>query len=358
MKVGVYPLGGARGFDSEPIHRLSPRRSSQPGRIPVCNSFHGRPRVLTHHRYRQAQAGDLFLGAYIPNANGRELVGYVCATLSPSMSLTHESMATHVPGSASVCIHSVCVAKNHRRKQIALNLLKEYISRLETARTAGKPYERVLLITHELLRQLYERAGFEWAGKSNVVHGSEPWYEMRKELSSGTQTAAEPEAQQMPAGLWDALQQTSTRTRPSARPFTDFQGKINDVIRPDSDDYTISVNKFDLLCPRSGCGSIILKAGVGKWVERGSVQVRVLAHSFVVSSYRHVCRWSLKGIQYTPICLLCLFPRRQPIGGSSHHHRWSSRTSGFLGPSSNNPPPVSALYCFRHLSNPFRQHRR
>lgn len=194
-------------------------------------------------------------------------------------------MATHVPGSASICIHSVCVAKNHRRKQIALNLLKEYISRLETARTAGKPYERVLLITHEPLRQLYERAGFAWAGKSNVVHGPEPWYEMRKDLGSGTQTAVEPEAQQMPAGLWGALQQSSTRTRPSTRPFTDFQGNINDVIRPDSDDDTISVNKFDLLCPRSGCGSIILKAGVGKWVERGSVQVRAFAHSFAVSSY-------------------------------------------------------------------------
>ncbi|KAF9468804.1 acyl-CoA N-acyltransferase [Collybia nuda] len=233
---------------------------------------------LEAFQYRQAQAGDLFLGAYIPSTNGRELVGYICATLSPSTTLTHESMTTHVPSSASVCIHSVCVAKNHRRKQIALNLLKEYILRLEAARKAGKPYERVLLITHEPLRQLYERAGFEWAGKSEVVHGSEPWYEMRKDLGSGTHTVANPEVPQMPAGLWDALQHSSTRTRPSARSLSDFGGNIDNIVRPHSQESAVLVNKFDLLCPRNGCGSIILKAGVGKWVERASVQMEPQGH--------------------------------------------------------------------------------
>ncbi|KIJ98946.1 hypothetical protein K443DRAFT_50899, partial [Laccaria amethystina LaAM-08-1] len=32
-------------------------------------------------------------------------------------------------------------------------------------------------------------------------------------------------------------------------------------------------NKFDLLCPRNGCGSVILKSGAGSWVERASVQL-------------------------------------------------------------------------------------
>jgi hypothetical protein len=33
------------------------------------------------------------------------------------------------------------------------------------------------------------------------------------------------------------------------------------------------VNKFDLLCPRDGCGSVILKNGVAKLIEAASVQV-------------------------------------------------------------------------------------
>jgi hypothetical protein len=256
--------------------------------------------ILIHPRYRQAQAGDLFLGAYFPSTNGRELVGYVCATLSPSTTLTHESMSKHIPSSSSVCIHSVCVSSQHRRKHIALNLLMEYISRLEAAREAGKPYQRVLLITHEPLRQLYERAGFEWVGKSSVVHGSEPWYEMRKTLGSGAPTTTEPEPQQIPAGLWDALQRSSTRSRPSFKPFSDFHENVKDLVRPDSKDATISVNKFDLLCPRVGCGSIILRAGVGKCVERDSVQVGA-------------CTWSMMINQSFP-----LYMQMEPEGLAPH----------------------------------------
>lgn len=41
----------------------------------------------------------------------------------------------------------------------------------------------MLLITHEELRTLYEKAGFVWLGKSAVVHGAKPWYEMRRDLA-------------------------------------------------------------------------------------------------------------------------------------------------------------------------------
>ena len=51
---------------------------------------------------RQSQAGDLFLGAYIDSNDARQLVGYVCSTLSPAETLTHESMSAHVPNSSSV----------------------------------------------------------------------------------------------------------------------------------------------------------------------------------------------------------------------------------------------------------------
>ena len=33
------------------------------------------------------------------------------------------------------------------------------------------------------------------------------------------------------------------------------------------------LNKHDLLCPREGCGSIILKAGAATWTERAAVQM-------------------------------------------------------------------------------------
>ncbi|KAG5645685.1 hypothetical protein DXG03_005523 [Asterophora parasitica] len=158
---------------------------------------------------------------------------------------------------------------------IALNLLKEYISRLEAARKEGKPYERVLLIVHENLRSLYEQAGFEWLGKSSVVHGALPWYEMRRVLGSReTETEIAPsESRQVPAGLWEALQRASSAPRPTAQPLTAFSDGALDLVEPHSGKPGVSINKFDLLCPRSNCGSIILKRGVGQWVERTSVQM-------------------------------------------------------------------------------------
>lgn len=166
-------------------------------------------------------------------------------------------MSQHVPGSKSVCVHSVCVSPDHRRQGIALGLLKEYIRRLE-----DKEYERILLITHEELRGLYEKAGFQFVGKSAVVHGSRPWFEMQRILHTPS-VEAEP---QVPPGLWDALQRASTRARPQGRLLSAFPGGLQDV----SD---ASGNKFDLLCPREGCGSIILKSGVASVVERESVQL-------------------------------------------------------------------------------------
>ena len=235
--------------------------------------------VLYHKalcRYRQAHAPDLFLGAYTPEGTGRKLVGYVCATLSPDKTLTHESMATHVPGSSSVCIHSVCVASSHRREGIALGLLEEYIARLERAGT----YERILLIAHDNLRGLYEKAGFEWMGPSTVHHGSKPWFEMKRELQvqpapSASAAVAPPS---VPAGLWEALQRSATsRNRPVGRALAAFPNGAQDLIVDGGEG--MLRNKYDLLCPKEGCGSIILKNGVGALVERASVLLEPPEHT-------------------------------------------------------------------------------
>ncbi|EGN94367.1 hypothetical protein SERLA73DRAFT_77777 [Serpula lacrymans var. lacrymans S7.3] len=140
---------------------------------------------LEKFRSRQAQAPDLFLGAYLgePATSSLTLIGYVCSTLSPSLTLTHSSMFTHVPNSSSVCVHAVAILPPYRRKCIASNLMREYISRLESACAEGSvSYKQVLLLSHEDLRSFYKSVGFEFIGKSDVQHGLLPWYEMCKVL--------------------------------------------------------------------------------------------------------------------------------------------------------------------------------
>lgn len=177
-------------------------------------------------------------------------------------------MEHHIPGSSSVCIHSVCVLSEHRRKRVGVHLLREYISRLEsTTRDDGsKAYERALLVTHENLRDFYEEAGFEWAGKSSVVHGSQPWFEMRKEL--GRISDSQPS---FPPGLWNAL------NRPvENRPLTKHLASLNIA-----DMCIDGTNKYDVLCPQAKCASTILKAGVAKIIERSAAQANADQFNFL-----------------------------------------------------------------------------
>ncbi|KAI0826657.1 acyl-CoA N-acyltransferase [Trametes gibbosa] len=248
---------------------------------------------LETFRYRQSQAPELFLGAFLPTpeSKGRTLIGYICATLSPDTTLAHESMSTHVPGSSSICIHSVCVALTHRRRHIGLDLVNEFVARAEAAARAGAGYERVLLITHEELQQFYAKAGFTLVGLSSVVHGTRPWYEMRKDILLDAHNLAAdapavsafmpPEAQALPAGLWEALERSSRSARASARLLTSFPNAVKDVITETNEGSAGGppANKHDLLCPRPGCGSVILKDGVAGWVERESVQVDLSAQA-------------------------------------------------------------------------------
>ncbi|KAJ7472268.1 acyl-CoA N-acyltransferase [Mycena galericulata] len=226
--------------------------------------------TLEAFQLRQRLAKDLFLGAYQRADTGSDdrLVGYVCSTLSSDAALTHESMATHVPGASSVCIHSVCISPACQRQGVGLKLLREYIARLETShREKSAPYKRVLLITHEYLRPFYEKAGFEWVGRSAVVHGSQPWYEMR--IILGSLPSLVDHTAQPPPGVLEALQRPSDNI-PASRLLSSFIGGITDVSVFEHDTL---VNKFDLLCPRSDCGSVILKSGVAKLIEAPSVQI-------------------------------------------------------------------------------------
>ncbi|EGN94361.1 hypothetical protein SERLA73DRAFT_144035 [Serpula lacrymans var. lacrymans S7.3] len=75
-----------------------------------------------------------------------------------------------------------------------------------------------------------------------------------------------------PPGIWDALQRPAA-AGPATRTLASFPNGVLDVYESDASDEGTSLNKFDLVCPQDGCGSIILKSGVGKWVERSSVEL-------------------------------------------------------------------------------------
>ncbi|KAF5373595.1 hypothetical protein D9758_000777 [Tetrapyrgos nigripes] len=72
----------------------------------------------------------------------------------------------------------------------------------------------------------------------------------------------------MSDNLWAALQQASSGPRPYPHPLSSFANGVQDVSSDGE-----STNKYDLLCPRGGCGSVILKQGVGKLIERESVKM-------------------------------------------------------------------------------------
>ena len=232
-------------------------------------------------RYRQAHAPDLFLGAYLAKSpENHELIGYVCSTLSPSQSLTHDSMSKHVSGSSSVCLHSVTIIPAYRRKGIASALLREYISRL----SAAGVYERILLITHEELQRLYEGVGFEFVGLSPVQHGSRPWYEMRKVLSRSASPPAHPEQlQSLPPGLLEALKPSGRKM--TARSLQDFPGGIQDVSTLHTGTGVLR-NKYELVCPRTGCGCTILKSGIGDLDEKTNLEVSTFKPRYVLLTFK------------------------------------------------------------------------
>jgi hypothetical protein len=127
----------------------------------------------------------------------------------------------------------------------------------------ARKYERVLLIVHEKLVYFGERNGFDLVGSSDVVHGSEPWFQMQHLVPS--------DPSMPPPGLLKMLmekQMLKSREGPrtSKRDLLSF-GSVSAVANEEG------MNKFDMLCPRPGCNSIILKPETAKLTQRRCVQV-------------------------------------------------------------------------------------
>lgn len=72
----------------------------------------------------------------------------------------------------------------------------------------------------------------------------------------------------LPPGVLEALLPRQNRPKPTL--LSSFSAGVQDVCTPDSD---LLYNKYDLLCPRLECGSIILRTGVAKLLERPSVRM-------------------------------------------------------------------------------------
>ena len=175
-------------------------------------------------------------------------------------------MRSHDPTGTSVCVHGLAVAELQRRAGIATALLMEYIRRLQDDPAIGSSNaDCVLLICHEDLIPLYTKVGFALQGKSPVVHGPKAWFELRIELRSSVHVEDLPQQGAVPPEVLAALTNPS-RNRPLSRPFSSF---------PSSDSLVTASGKnaFDILCPRTGCGSIILKSGVAKFQRGASVEV-------------------------------------------------------------------------------------
>jgi ribosomal protein S18 acetylase RimI-like enzyme len=106
------------------------------------------------------------------------LVGFVCSTRARGETLTEASMHEHVAGGETLCIHSVVIDPERRRRGLGSQMMREYLNY-----AAELPdLERIALIAKAHLVEFYRDVGFELVGPSRVVHGKDPWFELRTSI--------------------------------------------------------------------------------------------------------------------------------------------------------------------------------
>jgi guanine nucleotide exchange factor len=90
-------------------------------------------------------------------------------------------MSEHEPEGTVLCVHSVSVDESFRRRGVAVRMLKVYH---DFVRETTPHVKELRLISKEYLTDLYKAAGYSLVGPSAVVHGVDPWMEMRAPLRS------------------------------------------------------------------------------------------------------------------------------------------------------------------------------
>lgn len=125
-------------------------------------------------KYRLETAPSLFYGLF----NDESLIGFVNGTRSESK-LTHDTMFEDNPNGNVLCIHSVVIDQKFQKKGFGTKMLKEYI---EIIKLSENNIKKILLLCKENLILFYKNCGFQLNGLSDVVHGSEQWFEMELKL--------------------------------------------------------------------------------------------------------------------------------------------------------------------------------
>mmetsp|Transcript_2552 Transcript_2552/g.5685 ORF Transcript_2552/g.5685 Transcript_2552/m.5685 type:complete len:184 (-) Transcript_2552:144-695(-) len=128
-------------------------------------------------KFRIESACNVFLLAI--DSGSDQIIGFTCGTCTSAPTLTHESMSTHDPDGKLLCIHSVVVAHEHRRKGLASRMLKAYIAYVQGT---TPDLAEIRLISKEQLVKLYQGVGFKLIGPSDVVHGADKWFELAYSL--------------------------------------------------------------------------------------------------------------------------------------------------------------------------------
>jgi ribosomal protein S18 acetylase RimI-like enzyme len=114
-------------------------------------------------------------------SNSESLLGFVCGTRWNEDSLGDDSMGGHDPAGGSLCIHSVVVGEEHRRRGVGLAMVRAFVNYIRGGLASGGAFsglKRILLICKRQLVSFYSAAGFHLRGRSVVVHGKDPWFEM------------------------------------------------------------------------------------------------------------------------------------------------------------------------------------
>jgi ribosomal protein S18 acetylase RimI-like enzyme len=205
----MRPSSGRKDFDNEKPQYLSARfllRPATPADVPGIAALEtasypadeaASPEGIA---YRQARAGEFFKVYTLKDESDSPIVvGFVCGTLTQDNELTDESMEGHDPKGCNLCIHSVVVAPQFRRKGLARAMLVDY-ARAIRAECPGV-VKKLLLIAKAYLLKLYVSAGFQLVGLSSVVHGQDPWFEMKQDLILVAPPSSPPPSIGSPDGL-------------------------------------------------------------------------------------------------------------------------------------------------------------
>lgn len=110
----------------------------------------------------------------------RQVIGFVVATTAPegTRRMTEDYTKDHYPRGNVLCIHSVVVEHQKRRKGLGTEMMRQYLKKVKETTNV----RRVLLLAKRRLVPFYEKLGFQEIGESEIKRGKDKWIEMGRGL--------------------------------------------------------------------------------------------------------------------------------------------------------------------------------